>query len=194
MRMFAALDIDDNIRERLIHFIGSVHGLAPKARWVRPESLHLTLKFIGERPEQLVSEIKRTLALVQAGKFELQVRGFGFFPGAKAPRVFWAGVTFGQELPSLAAAIDLQLAALGIPREEHAFSPHLTLARGPGRSGSPRSKKGKLDQTLFPLRDALDDAEQPEFGTMTASEFFLYRSEMLPGGSRYTKLERFPLQ
>ena len=141
MRIFIALDIDDGIRQRIARFVEGVSGFAPDARWVRPESLHVTLKFIGERSEAAVEEIKHELGGIRANAVELQFRGYGFFPSAKAPRVFWIGIEAGPPLASLAAAIDERMATLGILKEEHAFSPHLTLARGKGGSGSPKWRK-----------------------------------------------------
>jgi 2'-5' RNA ligase len=195
MRIFVALDIDVVIREHITRFIEGVSGFAPDARWVRPESLHVTLKFIGEKSEAAVEEIKKELGSVEANVVELKFRGYGFFPSAKAPRVFWVGIDAGPELASLAAMIDERLAALGIPREEHAFSPHLTLARGKGGSGSPKWHKGDGPNRSFQrLQEKLSAMPTPEFGTMTAREFFPYQSQLYPKGSKYTKLAGFALK
>src|SRR5262249_53211031 len=129
MRLFIALDIDDAIRERIQRFMEGVRGFAPDARWVRPESLHVTLKFIGEKPEAAVAEVMSALATVSGQSLQLTFRGHGFFPTAKAARVFWVGIESGPELGNLAKAIDDATSRLGIPKEDHAFSPHLTLAR-----------------------------------------------------------------
>src|ERR1700734_2333563 len=134
MRLFVALDIDDTIRERITRYIDGVSGFAPDARWVRPESLHVTLKFIGERTNEDVAEIKEALETIVADPVELNFRGYGLFPGGWPPRVFWVGIEAGANLNSLAAAVDEKLAPLDIPKEEHAFNPHLTLARGGGGS------------------------------------------------------------
>jgi len=99
--------------------------------------------------------------------------------------VFWVGVDGGTALPQLAAAIDEQVGKLGLPREERAYNPHLTLAR----TGS---NPGSHDQ-LRPLSSLLGSEAPPHFGTMTAQEFFLYQSKPQKGGSKYTKLERFAL-
>jgi 2'-5' RNA ligase len=194
MRIFVALDIDNAIRERIVRFMDGVSGFAPDARWVRPESLHVTLKFIGEQSEEAVERIKQALASVKAGAIEIQFRGYGFFPGAKAPRVFWIGIEAGEELAALAGSIEEQMGLLGIPKEEHAFSPHLTLARGKGGSGSPRWSKGDGPNRSFKkLQEKLGAMPVPEFGTMTAREFFLYQSRLSPKGSIYTKLAEFAL-
>lgn len=198
MRLFIALDIDGAIRERIARFVEGVSGFAAEARWAKPESLHVTLKFIGEQRESAVEEIKRALGTVSAGVVEIHFRGYGFFPTAKAPRVFWAGIEAGPRLAALAAAVDEQTARLGIPREERPFSPHLTLARGGTRgtrsSGSPHRRKGDSPNRSFQrLQERLAALPSPEFGTMTAREFFLYQSQLSPKGSKYTKLASFEL-
>jgi 2'-5' RNA ligase len=195
MRLFVALDIDDNIRSRIVRFLDGVRGFAPDARWARPESLHVTLKFIGERSEDDAERIKRALEAIAAETFEMNIRSYGFFPSARSPRVFWVGIERGSKLISLAAAVDERLMTLDIPKEEHAFNAHLTLARGGGGSGSPRKQKGDHPNLSFQgLQEKLAALPTPEFGTITAREFFLYRSQLAPGGSRYTKLAGFSLR
>jgi 2'-5' RNA ligase len=189
MRLFVALDIDDAIRSRIARFLDGVRGFAPDARWVKPESLHVTLKFIGEKSENNGEKIKQALLAVAADRFDLSFRSYGFFPGTRSPRVFWIGIEAGLKLSSLAALVDERLASLDIPREEHAFSPHLTLARGGRGSGSPRTQDGdRLNRNFKRLQEKLAALPAPEFGTLTVREFFLYQSQVSPGGSRYTKL------
>ena len=195
MRIFVALDIEQSIRDRIAGFVNGVRGFAPDARWVRPESMHVTLKFVGEQGEKAVDEIKQALASAKAGSMELAVRGYGFFPTLKAARVFWIGVEAGPELPALATTVDDVIAAMGVPREDHPFSPHLTLARsGPG-SGSPRWRKGDGPRPTFQkLQEKLAALPAPEFGTMAAREFFLYESQLTGSGAKYTKIARFALE
>lgn len=194
MRLFIALDIDEAVRERILRFMDGVRGFSPEVRWMKPESLHLTLKFIGEQPESAVEQMKQALGMVRADAMEIRVRGYGFFPTAKTARVFWVGIEAGPELTSLAAIVDEKTAMLGIPKEDRAFSPHLTLARGPGGSGSPRWRKGDGPNRSFQrLQEKLDALSTPEFGRMTAREFFLYQSQLSPKGSTYTKLAGFSL-
>jgi RNA 2',3'-cyclic 3'-phosphodiesterase len=195
MRLFIALDIDDAIRERIERFMEGVRGFAPDARWVHPESLHVTLKFIGEKPAEFVEAAKARVTEIVAAPIDLAFRGYGFFPTAKAARVFWVGIVVGPELARLARAVDETTSALGVPKEDHAFSPHLTLARGGGRSGAPAWHKGDAPNRNFNvLQDKLEALPTPEFGTMTAREFFLYESKLMRGGSQYTKLARFKLR
>ena len=193
MRVFVALDIDDAIHRRLQLFLDGVRGFAPDARWVRPESMHVTLKFIGEKPAGAIAEIKQTLSGIRTGVVEISFRGYGFFPTARAPRVFWVAIEAGPQLAALAKSVDEAVARLGIPKEEHAFSPHLTLARR-GGSGAPGWRKGDAPNLSFQrLQDKLAAMPAPEFGTMTAREFFLYESQLGRGGSRYTKIAHFAL-
>jgi RNA 2',3'-cyclic 3'-phosphodiesterase len=195
MRLFIALDIENEIRERIMRFFDGVHAFAPDARWVKPESLHVTLKFIGEQPEAEVTKIREQLGTITAPSTEIHFRGYGFFPTAKSARVFWIGMEAGPELAGLAAKIDEEMASLGIERENRAYSPHLTLARAGGGSGTPRFGKGDMPNRVFHLlQERLAALPTPEFGSMTPREFFLYQSQLSPKGSKYTKLARFALQ
>lgn len=193
MRIFIGIDLDPEIRASIARFLDGVRGFAPEARWVRPESLHLTLKFIGEQKPDRIEAIQERLQRVQGAAVEIRFAGYGFFPTAKAPRVFWIGIQAGPELPELAANIDAAVAELGIPREDRPFSPHLTLART--GSGSPRWRKGDGASSAFAvLEKRLAAMPALDFGTMTAREFYLYQSQLSPGGSKYTKLQKYVLK
>ncbi len=195
MRIFVALDIDDAIRQRIRRLMEGAAGFAPDARWVRPESLHVTLKFIGEKPDEAVEEIKRALSGIRAKPFEITFRGYGFFPTPKTARVFWVGIESGPALSSLAKTVDEATSVLGVPKEDHPFAPHLTLARGGGRSGSPRPNPRDTPNKNFQhLQEKLAALPTSEFGTMAAREFFLYQSQLSRGGSRYTKIASFTLE
>jgi 2'-5' RNA ligase len=194
MRLFIALDIDDSIRQRIQRFMEGVSGFAPDVRWVRPESLHVTLKFIGEKPPHTIEKIKTVLSELRAPAISITFRGFGFFPTAKSARVFWVGIDAGPELTGLAGAVDQAVSNLGIPKEERSFSPHLTLARGGSGSGSPRRQKtDRSNRSFQKLQEKLAAMPLPDFGTMTAHEFFLYESQIMRGGARYTKIAHFEL-
>jgi len=161
---------------------------------MRPESLHVTLKFIGERPSDDVENIRLELGTITADAVEMNIRGYGFFPVARAARIFWVGIEAGPKLTSLAATVGEKLAALNIPIEEHRYNPHLTLARGGKGSGSPRWRSGDGPNRSFQrLQEKLAALPAPDFGTMTAREFFLYQSQLSPSGSKYAKLAEFQL-
>jgi 2'-5' RNA ligase len=195
MRLFLALDISSAIRDRISLFIAGLSGFAADARWANPESLHVTLKFIGEQHDDTVDQIQQSLSEINAETTEISFHNYGFFPTAKSPRVFWIGVESGPELAALAASIDNKLSSLGIPKEPRPFSPHLTLARAAGASGSPRrAKTDAPNRTFHDLQEKLSARPTPEFGTMTPREFFLYQSQLSPKGSKYTKVAAFDLK
>jgi RNA 2',3'-cyclic 3'-phosphodiesterase len=195
MRTFVALDLEAEIRRRIQDFVNQVRGLAPMGRWVSPESLHVTLKFIGEKPEDVVEQIKLGLASIHATSFQLRFSGAGFFPAPKSARVFWIGLDADEGLDRLANAVNESLAQIGIAREDRAFSPHLTLARASGGSGAPGGGKGDGPNRQFAkLQEFLEEHPAPDFGSLTAREYFLYRSQLSSKGAQYTKIARFELQ
>jgi RNA 2',3'-cyclic 3'-phosphodiesterase len=192
MRLFVALDIENGIRERIATFMNGVNAFAPDARWVPPESLHVTLKFIGGWERDRLPELEGALQRVHAPATQIAFRGHGFFPAPRSARVFWAGIEADSHLGELATAVDEACARIAIAREDRAFSPHLTLARG--KSGSPVKRKNDHANRKFErLQQKLEAMPAPDFGTMTAREFFLYESKLSPAGPHYTKLKRFEL-
>lgn len=195
MRLFVALDLDAAVRERIRVFMDGVRGFAPDARWVRTESVHVTLKFIGERSPEDAEKIKHALSSIQSESLSITLQNYGFFPTSKSPRVFWIGIQADPQLAALAAVVDNALIPLKIPREEHAYNPHLTLARSGSGSGAPHPQKGDRPNRNFQrLQEKLAALPPPEFGTMTAHEFYLFESQLGRGGSRYTKIASFPLR
>lgn len=195
MRLFIALDIDEEIRQKIGHFLDGIREFAPDARWVKPESLHVTLQFIGEKPAEDVKRIQQSLASVAGAPMEIAFRGHGFFPSQKLMRVFWIGVEAGPELAMLAKNINRAMTNVGISEEDHVYTPHLTLARGGSGSGNPRREKHDRRSAGFQrLQEKLAALPAPDFGRMTSREFYLYESQLLRGGARYTKIAAFNLQ
>jgi len=181
MRLFVALEIPSEVRENLAALLKSLRVVSPQTRWVRPENLHVTLKFIGEVPETKLAAVRNALAGPRSEQpVALDFRGLGFFPSEKQPRVFWAGIVASTNLKTLAADIDGATEKLGIPREQRPFSPHLTLAR----FDPPR-----LPETL---RAAIQENTGREFGSLRASQFHLIESKLKPSGAEYTTVESFP--
>jgi len=181
MRLFVALDIPEDVRSALAALTAKLRPACRNARWARIECLHITLKFIGETPDEKTETIKAALASVPSrAPISITFRGLGFFPDERRPKVLWAGIKAGtEELAVLAAAIDVSLTSLEIPHEERAFTPHLTLAR----LESPR--------VLQSFQDSVKSAGRLAFGRATAEEFHLYQSVLKPGGAEYTRLATF---
>ncbi len=192
MRLFVALDIDAEIRHRLALFLEGVRGFAPEARWARAESLHITLKFIGEMDAARLDDVRGALAQVRGVAGEIRFRGTGFFPTARSARVFWVGIEAEAGLAELARAVEGVLEPLGVERERRAFSPHLTLARtGSGRPA--RAPEDRPNPHFLRLQQKLAAMPEPDFGAMAPRAFFLYQSKLSPAGAQYTKLAGFAL-
>ncbi len=181
MRLFVAIEIAADIRKKIDAYISKLKPGLHNARWVRPEGLHITLKFLGNVADERRIEIERELTKIVTPKFSLTVRDVGVFPNTKSPRVLWAGLKAGHELGALAESIDQAMTRVGFAAEKRAFTPHVTLARF-----NERQNKTHL---AF-----LTSEPQPGFGTMTATEFHLYESKLSPQGSRYSKLRTFSLK
>jgi RNA 2',3'-cyclic 3'-phosphodiesterase len=180
LRVFIALDIPADVRAAIGALIRRLQPSCRAARWVRVEGMHVTLKFIGEAPEERVARVKAALAAVRsAAPVEMRFAGTGFFPNERRPRVFWTGIHATPNLAELATEMEQRLELLGIPREQRAFHPHLTLARFDSPTGLAR------------LLDELRAAGAPELGAARTSEFHLYQSVLKRGGAEYTKLATF---
>ena len=176
MRLFVAVEIAPDIRERLTHFMAERKLEMPNARFVRPEGLHVTLKFLGEVAETKLASLTTALAEIHEDSFSLTLRGTGFFPNQKRPRIFWVGLHSDPEaaLSNLAASVDHACAQLGFAPEERPYQPHVTLARLSNSRASPR-------------------ITDESFGMMWATHFHLYQSQLHPKGAIYTKLASFTL-
>ncbi len=180
MRLFVALEIPSDVRENLAALLKSLRAVSPQTLWVRPENLHVTLKFIGEMPETKLAAIRNALAGLRSDQsVALDFRGLGFFPNEKHPRVFWAGIEASPNLKTLAAEINGATEKLGIPREQRPFSPHLTLAR---------FEPARRQETL---RAAIQENVEREFGSLRTGQFHLIESKLKPSGAEYTTVESF---
>jgi len=185
MRLFVAIDLTPEIRAALAELMDELHPLTAAVRWVKPEGMHVTLKFIGEMPEAKLGAIRACLEQVHtATPVEIAVRDVGFFPNQRQPRVFWVGIAATPNLAELAAQVETALAALGIPREKRTFVPHLTLGR---IRPAPETARG-----LGQLRERMAMLTERKFGHLTANEFHLYQSKLSPKGAEYRKLASFP--
>lgn len=187
MRLFVALEIPAAVRDNLAAFIRNMRHLTEelveeRVRWVRPENLHVTLKFIGEIAPNELEGIRGALSTVHGEKpVDLQFRGLGFFPDEDRPTVLWTGLDASANLAPLGADIDRALATQGIARENRVFVPHLTLARF-----APPVLHEKL-------RDAIEKSREREFGSFQTGEFQLVESKTKPAGAEYSTLDTFPL-
>jgi 2'-5' RNA ligase len=177
VRLFIALDLSESVRAAISAFCEKLRRALPSARWVRPEGIHVTLKFIGEINENRVGSIQSALGKIHSpAPVEMIFRGTGFFPNERRPRVFWAGIGASPNLAQIASDVEAQLEPLGIARETREFRPHLTLARFDDLRG------------IEKLHAALHESAAPEFGAVKTSEMHLYESKLGRGGAQYTRV------
>lgn len=179
MRLFTAIDLPSDLLMRLERLMSA---LRPEAliNWSPIDNLHVTTKFIGEWPETRLEDLHQVLGtLIAREAFEVEVKDLGWFPHERAPRVLWAGVHGGQHLTELASEMEGQLAALGIKKEDRAFSPHLTLARI------------KSPVPLGPLRERVRQMQPAALGKFLVPHFSLFRSEPGSNASVYRKLREY---
>lgn len=181
MRLFTAITLPESIFQELERLVRQLRPAA-RIRWSRIPDLHVTTKFIGEWPAARLGELTAALAkLPPREQIPIAVRGLGWFPNERAPRVFWAGIEAPDTLRELAADTEQRLERLGIARERRRYSPHLTLARI------------KAPAEVSRLRQMVARLPSVEFGAFTTGEFHLYSSELHSSGSIYTSLKVFPL-
>lgn len=176
-RTFVAVSLPDNVKAALASLRDTLRPVCRDARWVNPDSIHLTLKFLGDTPEAAIPEIAAALNGITAAlaPFDVSLAGVGAFPHAKKARVFWVGVDAGtNELKAISREVDSALAPLGFPPESRPFSPHLTLARFKTPSPVPP--------------EAL--AAKPPPVSFTATHVTLYESILRPEGAKYIALEK----
>jgi 2'-5' RNA ligase len=184
IRSFVAIELSDQMRSELGQVQESLKskGIADQVRWVKPEGIHLTLKFLGNVPADNVKEI--SVAVEQASQgiapFDISLCGLGCFPTTSRPNVLWIGLEGDTvSLVKLQSTIEASLSRLGYPEENRKYTPHLTLGRVNRRVGSAdRRRLGDLIQThsIEPL------------GGMKVSEVSLMKSQLSPSGARYSRL------
>ena len=181
MRAFIAIDLPDEIHTTLSRQQADFRAVSPDARWTRPEGIHLTLKFLGEISDDKVRAVTEALSgCAPFTQFSVEVRGFGFFPDARRPKVFWAGVKAPPDLLRLAEEVEGAMDKVDFAREQRSYSPHLTLARF------------KFPKPQPALKALVEPLGETSVGQFEVSEFFLFESILNPHGAEYRKVARFP--
>jgi 2'-5' RNA ligase len=179
IRSFVAVSISEEIRKLAGAFVETLGREVHGVRWVKPENLHLTLKFLGDVSEGQLPELKTALdgAAGHHRPFSLGFGGAGVFPPRGRPRVVWIDLAAGAgEMAALQADVEGGLEPLGFPPEGRPFSPHLTIGRA-GKSGDPRA-----------LSSALAAAGDISWGECVVDRVHLMRSDLFPTGPRYSIL------
>jgi 2'-5' RNA ligase len=182
MRTFIALDIEENVRQNISNFMEKVSALQNKGvKFVESNNLHVTIKFIGDIPQENVDSVISTLGEIASEPFEVDIKGIGGFPSNdRQPRVLWVGIEKNEALLRLFDAVDRRLFTAGISRDQKPFYPHLTIARA----------KTEIKQELM---DLIQIYRTKYFGSFQVKEFYLFKSELTGKGPIYSKIKAFPL-
>ncbi len=184
LRLFVAVNLSDECKARLGELLARLKRLDSSVKWVPPENLHITLKFLGEVPEGKAEGIKSALEEIsrQVAPFEIVIGGLGRFPEKGKARVIWVGVKEGEkELARLAGMVEEAMVKLGFPKERREFVGHITL----GRAKAPPS--GALMRFLQHPEGVPEERQE-------VREVALMRSLLHPEGARYILLASFPLR
>lgn len=187
-RLFIAIELPASLREQIAEVIDTMRarGLG-NLRWVRPDAMHLTIKFLGETPEAQVPGIVGVMRKAASGvrPFTLSVAGAGAFPNLRAPRILWLGVDGDTaSLRTLHEALEGSLEGAGFPRETRTFTPHLTLARISDRL-EPRRRAVLSEQS--------QNVEPARFSGIRVDALSLMESRLARGGAVYTQRCLVPL-
>jgi 2'-5' RNA ligase len=182
MRSFIAIDMEN---EEILQALKELSRVEADIKLVRPENLHITLKFLGEIPEDKIEDICRAMEASFSGyaPFEVSLEGMGAFPSLKYIRVIWIGFGENRErLIEMQEALEGNLKGLGFRPEKRGFDPHLTL----GRVKSPRGKEE--------LRDFLTNNRGRRFGPFLVDRVKLKKSVLTPKGPVYSTLKEVLLE
>ncbi|MRR05523.1 MAG: RNA 2',3'-cyclic phosphodiesterase [Deltaproteobacteria bacterium] len=176
-RLFVAIDLSAEAKEAIF----ALRTPLPGAKWVAADQLHVTLRFIGDADEVLFHKIRDTLAGIIVPSFSLNLRGVGYFPPKRDPRVLWVGLERNENLLVLRNLVEKALLACGLEPEGRSFSPHITIAR--------LKDVSKAVISPFLHKNAL--FATPSF---LVEEFVLYSSTLAPQGATHRQEALYPLR
>ncbi len=186
VRLFVGLTIPDDVRERLSALLCGLPG----ARWVAPENMHLTLRFIGDVDEAVGEHPAAALGDISAPAFAIFFAGLGAFDRRRRPTALWAGVAAEPRLDHLHGKIESALVRAGLAPEARKFSPHVTLARFRARSGnSGKTKVSPMGRVAGWLESHGGFRTRP----FAVERFVLFRSRLGHGGAHYEEVAEYPL-
>lgn len=178
LRCFIAIDITVQTRNELGELIGILKECNGDIKWIIPENVHVTLKFLGDTAEDMLPKISASLlAVISSYKpFSIKIHGTGVFPNGKNPRVIWVGLEDSEMLKSLKGDIENAMSAFGYQKEDKEFRPHLTIGRV-------RSRRGMIS-----VINELDNFKERDFGELRVDRIKFMKSELRPKGAEYTCL------
>jgi 2'-5' RNA ligase len=183
MRTFIAIELPERIKEEIGQLQAPLKKTGAFVSWVKPGNIHVTLKFLGEVPEEKIGDVYSATEMAVQGmkSFSMSLKGIGGFPNLRRPRVIWIGTgSGGEELSRLAERMEQEMEKIGFPKENRKFSPHFTI----GRVKSPKNIEGlagKVESTEFQTEE------------IQVTEVVVMRSQLNPAGAIYTPLKKVPL-
>jgi 2'-5' RNA ligase len=183
MRTFIAVELPETIKEKIGELQAPLKKTNAFVSWVKPENIHITLKFLGEVPEEKINEVfsAAEVAFKEAKKFKMNLKGMGAFPDFRRPRVIWIGTgKGGEELSDMATKIEDQTEKIGYPKEKRKFSPHFTM----GRVKSPKN----IEKLMELVKSSDFETEDIEVNEVT-----VMKSQLHPAGAIYTPLKKIAL-
>ena len=183
MRTFIAVELDVPTKEAVSRLVRQLAATITGVRWVKPENIHITIRFLGETPPDTCAKVERILQDVarETAPFSVTLSGLGAFPGFRRPRVLWIGVENGrEELKRLYSGIEKKLKGIGIPTGGRSYTPHITIGRLRHPKGSEKlaglARKSRLDSNF-----AVD-------------KIVFIESKLGPGGAVHKALYEAPLK
>ncbi len=184
IRTFIALELPEDLKKVFSILQQRLREYTDCVRWVKPEHIHLTLKFLGSIDEELVEPISRILENIskKQSSFSMHIAGIGAFPNTRNPKVIWVGIQSSQDsLTKFQTTLEDALSVFGLPREKRPYAPHLTLGRV-------RDYRGKRD-----LEAVIEKFQHEDMGVYTADKVIFYRSDLKPTGPIYSALKTLQL-
>jgi 2'-5' RNA ligase len=181
VRTFIAIEISREAKEELSRTVASLKKAGMDVKWVKPSGMHITLKFLGNIPQEKVENIKSSLSGIAERNqpFTVSLSGIGVFPKWESPEVIWAGLDNSSKVSAVQNEIESALSGLGIEREPREFSPHITL----GRVKSPRNRNV--------LKEYASGANVKNVPS-TIDKIVLFKSDLKPSGAVYETLLEAP--
>ncbi len=178
IRCFIAVDIPDSIKKDINDLVEFLKKHDADIKWVSADNLHITLKFLGNTREKLITEIRDKISMVVKSyrPFNIKIKSTGVFPNSKYPRVCWIGIEYPDTFIKLQKDIDKSMKQLGFKEDDRDFKPHLTIGRF-------RSKKGALN-----IIKELDNNATKEFGDVLVDSIKIMKSVLKPTGPEYSCL------
>jgi 2'-5' RNA ligase len=182
LRCFIAVEVPGPMRRSIGEMIENLRKSGSDVKWLPPDNVHMTLKFLGSTEESLLEALRESLfkKLSPYSPFYIRISGVGCFPDERRPKVVWVGAHESGQVRDVQRDIEAEMVKFGFPSEERTFSPHLTIGRVKSRK--------KMDDLL----KMLDEYRQVSFGDIEVRGVTLMKSELNPAGAKYFPLAEIP--